>query len=28
RARRAKMKGKVTGGELEAVREKVRLLVG
>ena len=28
RARRTKMKGKVTGDELEAVREKVRLLVG
>ncbi|GBR52174.1 endoribonuclease [Neokomagataea thailandica NBRC 106555] len=28
RARRAKMKGKVTEDELESVREKVRLLVG
>jgi len=28
RARHAKMKGKVTGIELEAVRERVRLLVG
>lgn len=28
RARCAKKKGKVTGGELEAVRERLRLLVG